>query len=162
MDDILYKPYVPEVNDCFQTGRKYFAFLGINIRDYAFPSDFWDYEDSMYERLFEREGFYNVDTDTWKPQVSDVLLVPGSWRVSFPTHIGIVVEDNQVLHHYTGRRCELTPFKGAWRTPTRVLRHESLRPEATTSGTSTLLQLKELMPDHVKRRLESKGPKPPL
>lgn len=156
MDELLHLPYIPEVNDCWQITRRYFALLGIELTDYAFPSDFWDFEDSMYERLFGREGFVNVDTDGWKPTINDVIMVPGNLRYSFPTHIGTLVDGNKILHHYTGRRSELTPFKGIWRTPSRVVRHKDLL--ATTGSKNTLINLKELMPDHVRRRIESIKP----
>ena len=157
MDELLFLPYVAEVNDCLQIVRRYFALLGIEISDYAFPSDFWDYEDSMYERLFEREGFVNVDTDQWKPQINDVIMVPGNLKCSFPTHIGVLVDGNQILHHYTGRRSELTPFKGVWRTPSRVVRHKTMVPSSEKTS-NKLINLKELMPDHVRRRIESIKP----
>lgn len=157
MDELLHLPYIAEVNDCWQITRRYFALLGIELTDYAFPSDFWDHDDSMYERLFEHAGFYNVDTDGWKPAVNDVIMVPGNLRYSFPTHIGTLVENNQILHHYTGRRSELTPFKGVWRTPSRVVRHKELTPP-TVEASIKRIDLKELMPDHVRRRLESTKP----
>ena len=141
--------YIPEVNDCFQMARKYFEPLGIEIRDYAFPSDFWDYGDNMYGRLFEREGFYSVDIETWKPQVGDVLLVAGSVGVSFPTHLGILVEDNMVLHHYTNRLSAKDAFKGVWRRPLLVLRHKSLKPVPTLTKSTDIT---ELMPPHVRER----------
>lgn len=149
MDHLLGKKYKEEIHDCYQLARGYFSMLGIELRDYAFPSDFWDYEDSLYERLFEREGFYSVDSDNWKPRVSDVLLVQGSARVRFPTHLGIVVEDSKVIHHYPGRFSEATPFKGVWRTPTRILRHKSL--DAKHIEQKPIL-ITELMPEHVQRR----------
>ena len=157
MDELLHLTYIPEVNDCYQIVRRYFAFLGIELTDYAFPSDFWEFEDSMYERLFERTGFINVDTDQWVPAINDVIMVPGNLRCSFPTHIGVLVEDNKILHHYTGRRSELTPFKGIWRTPSRVVRHRDLVQSSVATSTK-LIDLKEIMPDHVRRRIESIKP----
>ena len=115
-------PYKEEVNDCLQLVRRYFEPLGIHIRDYAFPSDFWHYDD-MYTRIFSREGFYAIDPENWKPQVSDVLLVAGAPGISFPTHLGVLIEESQVLHHYTGRLSEKTAFKGVWRRPILILRH---------------------------------------
>lgn len=143
-------PYVPEINDCYQMARKYFEPLGIHLRDYAFPSDFWDYDDDMYRRLFPREGFVEIDTDDWKPQVSDVVLVAGSFQVSFPTHLGIVQDDGRILHHYTNRPSELSVFSGVWRRPLLVLRHKSLiKPPAK----SKITDLTELVPPHVRARL---------
>jgi len=147
---LLGLPYIPEVNDCFQMGRKYFEPLGIHIRDYAFPSDFWDYEDNMYVRLFKREGFYQVDTDDWKPQLHDVLLVAGSITVGFPTHIGMLVDDNKVLHHYTGRFSSADDFKGVWRRPLMILRHESFR---EVKPPVKMTEITELLPPNVRARL---------
>lgn len=143
-------PYKPEVNDCFQNVRRRYADLGINITDYAFPSDFWEYGDSMYERLFEREGFYKVDSDDWVPQENDVLLVQGSLQVSFPTHAGVIVENGKISHHYNNRLSELSDFKGAWRNPTVILRHKDFKPKEKESRA---INLTELMPNHVQRRL---------
>lgn len=142
-------PYIPEVNDCLQAVRRRYATLGIEIRDYAFPSDFWDYEDSMIERFFGREGFYAIDSDVWKPQVNDVLLVPGSSHYSFPTHLGVLVEGNKVYHHYTNRFSELVPFAGIWRRPSVVLRHKDYVPPEKDMK---VYDVTELMPAHVRRR----------
>lgn len=143
-------PYVAEVYDCLQAARRYFEPLGISIRDYAFPSDFWDYEDNMYRRLFKREGFYEVDPDEWVPQISDVLFVAGSIQVPFPTHLGILVEDNKVYHHYTDRFSALDDFKGIWRRPLMILRHESLRDKTFEPKVKDIT---ELVPAHVRARL---------
>ena len=142
-------PYIPEVNDCLQAVRRRYEDLGIPIRDYAFPNDFWDYEDSMIERLFHKEGFYAVDSDEWVPQVNDVLLIPGSIHVEFPTHLGVLVEGNKVYHHYTNRMSELSPFSGAWRNPTVILRHKDYVPP---SKEAKVVDITELMPSHVRRR----------
>lgn len=142
-------PYIPEINDCLQAVRRRYADLGIPIRDYAFPNDFWDYEDSMIERLFSKEGFYAVDSDNWKPQINDVLLIPGSSSIPFPTHLGVLVENNKVYHHYTGRTSELSPFAGVWRNPTVILRHKDYVPD---SPEERVVDITELMPPHVQRR----------
>lgn len=142
-------PYIPEINDCLQAVRRRYADIGLPIRDYAFPNDFWDYGDSMIERLFHREGFYAVDSDHWKPQINDVLLIPGSSQIPFPTHLGVLVENNKVYHHYTNRRSELSPFAGIWRNPTVILRHKDFVPE---DPTGKVVDMTELMPDHVRRR----------
>lgn len=155
MDHLLGRAYNEEIHDCFQLQRDYFAMLGIEIRDYAFPREFWEYDDDLYGRLFAREGFYAVDSDGWKPEVNDVLLVPGSARVSFATHAGVLVEGSKVLHHYPHRLSEAVAFKGVWRNPTTILRHKDLKPVETSLKQVTL---EELMPDHVKRRLAT--PKP--
>lgn len=148
-DHLLNKTYAPEVRDCFQGVRQIYALNGIEIRDYAFPSDFWTFDDNLYQRYFEQEGFYSVDTDVWKPQLLDVMLVLGSLQVTFPTHAGVLVEPNQVFHHYTGRRSEVTAFKGIWRTPALVLRHKDLKMVQTKTEK---FDITEFMPDHVKRR----------
>lgn len=142
-------PYIPEVNDCFQAVRRSFEPLGIEIRDYAFPSDFWDFEDNMYERLFRREGFYAVDMDNWVPQPYDVLMVAGSTAVSFATHFGVLTEDSRVYHHYTGRFSSVDAFKGVWRHPLRVIRHEKFRDQVAPEKH---FDVTELMPDHVRAR----------
>lgn len=142
-------PYIPEVNDCFQAVRRAFEPLGIHIRDYAFPSDFWDHNDSMFERLFKREGFYSIDIDNWEPQPYDVLMVAGSMGVSFPTHFGVLIEDNKVYHHYTDRFSAADAFKGIWRRPLRVIRHESFRNREVEEKR---FDVTELMPDHVRAR----------
>lgn len=142
-------PYIPEINDCLQAVRRRYADIGLPIRDYAFPNDFWDYNDSMIERLFHKEGFYAVDSDNWKPQINDVLLIPGSSQIPFPTHLGVLVENNKIYHHYTNRASELSPFAGIWRNPTVILRHKDFVPEEPNGK---VVNLEELMPDHVRRR----------
>lgn len=142
-------PYIAEVNDCYQAVRRSFEPLGIELRDYAFPSDFWDFNDSMFERLFKREGFYQIDPDSWEPQPYDVMMVAGSVGVSFPTHLGILTEDSRVYHHYTGRFSAVDAFKGVWRQPLKIVRHETLRDKAAPEKH---FDVTELMPDHVRAR----------
>lgn len=149
MQNIIGLPYEPEVNDCLQAVRRRYASIGLPIRDYAFPSDFWDYNDSMIERLFHKEGFYAVDSDKWVPQLNDVLLIPGSNLIPFPTHLGVLVENNKVYHHFTNRFSELSPFAGIWRNPTVILRHKDYVPPKSKEN---IFEITELMPDHVRRR----------
>lgn len=146
-------PYIPEVNDCFQTIRRHFEPLGVTIRDYAFPSDFWDYNDDMYRRLFSREGFHEIDIDDWTPQLHDVLFVAGSSSVPFATHGGVIVDGNKVLHHYTGRLSEASDFKGVWRRPLLVVRHET---QMDKTIKPTITDITELVPAHVRARLLGK------
>lgn len=143
-------PYYAEVYDCYQNIRRHFADLGIELKDYAFPSDFWDYDDDMFTRLFAKEGFVNVDPDTWKPEPHDLLMIPGSVRVSFPTHLGVITEDGRISHHYTGRFSEISDFKGPWRTPTRIVRHKDV--EKLEEEAPKVIDITELMPDHVRRK----------
>lgn len=141
-------PYIPEVYDCLQLIRRHYEPLGIHIRDYAYPSDFWQYDD-MYSRIFHREGFRAIDPEDWKPEVNDLLLVAGAPGVSFPTHAGVIVDDNKVYHHYTGRSSELDAFKGVWRRPLLILRHKDLVPvEPPTKA----VDITEFMTPHARAR----------
>lgn len=150
VSDLVGLPYIPEVNDCLQSSRRYYAKIGIDIRDYAFPSDFWDHGADLYREFYAKEGFVSIDTDVWKPQLHDAMLVQGSLVSPFPTHVGILVEPNKVLHHFTNRLSELTAFKGQWRNPALVLRHKSVK---TEDRSNLPIDLTDLMPAHVRRRL---------
>lgn len=147
--DLIGLEYAPEINDCFQLGRKYYAKLGIEVRDHAFPSDFWLYDADLYRKFFAEEGFKSLDTDDWVPQLHDVMLVQGNLTVPFPTHAGILVEPNLILHHFTGRLSEVTAFKGRWRRPGLVLRHKDVTIEETKPK---VVDITELMPLHVRRK----------
>ena len=150
-DDLIGFRYQEEVHDCFQLMRQYFARLDINIRDYAFPSDWWETSDNLYLKHYADEGFNAITTDNWKPQLHDVMLVQGSLATPTPTHAGVLCAPNLVLHHYTGRLSEVTAFKSPWRQPAIVLRHKDVKlPEQP----STELTLAELMPEHVRAKFE--------
>lgn len=149
--DLIGLAYKPEVHDCFQMQRNYFSKLGISIRDYAFPSDWWETDDNLYLKHYADEGFYSIVTDNWKPQLHDVMLVQGSLSTTTPTHAGVLCEPNKVLHHYTGRLSEVTAFKSPWRQPAIVLRHKNITiPEKPSNE----LTLAEMMPDHVREKFE--------
>lgn len=149
--DLVGLKYEPEVNDCYQLMRKYFARLDIGLTDYAFPSDWWMFEDNLYLKHYADEGFEQIVTSDWKPQLHDVMLVCGSTQTYMPTHAGVLCEYNQVLHHYTGRFSEVTSFKSPWRNPAVVLRHKSIiLPEIVLKEFS----LTELMPRHVREKFE--------
>lgn len=56
---------------------------------------------------FKEYGYEQVA----KPMPGDVVVMgaPGT-----PTHVGILIEDNQLLHHYPGRLSCIEPYDGHW------------------------------------------------
>lgn len=151
ISDLERVEYRPEVADCFQCTRKYFAKLDIHITDYAHPSDWAAFNGNLFEKHYEEEGFIRILPQDWKPQLHDLMGVRGFIHTPHASHLGVLARPNGVLHHYTGRLSEVTPFKGVWRTPALVLRHKDVTIEKSKDDK---FQITDLMTDHARRQFE--------
>ena len=117
-------PYIDGKQDCYSIVRRYFAEnYGLNLRNYARPSRFWEDQSLDLYKMFRREGARPVLDDTI--EIGDVLLMP--LFTPFATHACIVVGDNLILHHPPGRLSCVEPMRPKWSNrATVVVRHPAV------------------------------------
>jgi cell wall-associated NlpC family hydrolase len=117
--------------------------FGIELTDYARPSDWSADTDSLIRRLYERDGFDMIAN--WKPKdlrPGDVLCM--AIGESEPNHLAIYVGDNKVIQHLYGRLSSEDTFRDFFRNTTCfVVRHPDvpdLRPALPDTNIESLLR----------------------
>lgn len=109
--DLIGLPYIDGKQDCYSIVRRYFAEnYGLNLRNYARPSRFWEDQQLDLYKMFVLEGAKPVLDD--RIELGDVLLMP--LFTPFATHACIVVGDNLILHHPPGRLSCVEPMRPKW------------------------------------------------
>lgn len=97
--------------------------FGIELTDYARPTNWSSDADSLIRRLYERDGFDMLAN--WKPKdlrPGDVLAM--AIGESEPNHLAVYVGDNKIIHHLYGRLSSEEAFRDFFRSTTCfVLRH---------------------------------------
>jgi len=121
--EILGRPFVYGVHDCFTILQDYFQPHEINIKPYSYEWDFWGKGKNLYIENFEAEGFVKVADGSI--QVHDVILMALNSEVA--NHAGIYVGRGRMLHHAPNRLSCRDNYNGIWKQITRaVVRHESM------------------------------------
>ena len=121
--ELLGRPFVFGVYDCFTILQDYFETLDIivNPRDYEW--EFWKKGKNLYLENFEEEGFVEVTDGSL--QVHDVILMALNSPIA--NHAGIYVGRGIMLHHAPSRLSCRDNYNGIWNHITRaVVRHKSM------------------------------------
>lgn len=129
----------------------YKARFGIELTDYACPSNWWANGFDLYRALADQEGFevLNVNPREW--QEGDVLVI--AVQSSVGNHCAIWLDSNLILHHLVGNLSSVTQFGGMFRNGLLgVYRHKDVKIERANRQ----LDLTELLPPHVRRRMEQR------
>ena len=121
--DILGRPFVYGVHDCFTILQDYFKALEIIIKPHNYEWEFWEMGKNLYMENFEAEGFVRVTDGSI--QVHDVMLM--ALNSDIANHAGIYVGRGRMLHHAPNRLSCRDNYNGIWNQITRaVVRHESM------------------------------------
>ena len=121
--ELLGRPFVFGVYDCFTILQDYFETLDIivNPRDYEW--EFWKKGKNLYLENFEEEGFVEVTDGSL--QVHDVILMALNSPIT--NHAGIYVGRGRMLHHAPSRLSCRDNYNGIWNHITRaIVRHKSM------------------------------------
>lgn len=110
--------------DCFHLVRIFYKEnFGIDITNYARPSDWRADASDLITQLHEREGFIKIGN--WKPKdirPGDVIVM--SVGEANPNHLGIYVGNDEMLHHQLKRLSRKEQYSGVWHHHTAfLLRH---------------------------------------
>ena len=110
--------------DCYSFVRDaYLKFKGFQLPDYARIPEWWEAGQNLIVENFEAAGFVEVECN--QLQIWDGLLMRvGSGVVN---HVGILVDDNMLGHHMTGRLSSKDVYSDFYRSRTlKVVRHKDL------------------------------------
>jgi cell wall-associated NlpC family hydrolase len=132
------------VRDCYSMVVEFYRDnFGIELTNYARPSDWRSDMRDIIRDVYERDGFFMI-TD-WKPKdlrPGDILAC--AVGESSPNHLVIYVGDNTVVHHLWGQLSRDDPFRDFFRNTTCfVLRHPDvpdLRPVLPETDIRSLLR----------------------
>lgn len=101
------RDYLYGIHDCLSLVRDfYIQELGIYFDDTIREYDWWLNGSGQMKQGYEARGFYLVKN----PRPNDVVLMccPG---MDEPTHVGVLLQDAQMLHHLADRYSEQTGIR---------------------------------------------------
>lgn len=132
-DHLIDRPFFWGHQDCLSLFRQFYQEnFGIEITNYARPTDWSSDQIDLMRLCYEREGFQMV-TD-WRPselRPGDVLCMAIGERNA--NHFAIYLGNDELIHHLYGRRSTKEVFRDFWRNSICfILRHPAvpdLRPE---------------------------------
>lgn len=124
--NLLGKSFELGTQDCYTVVRDFYQqMFQIDLPNYARPKQFWKEGMNLYMDRFHRHNFRVLDVHPSEYQYGDLVIMSVQSRVG--NHAGVLVENGQLLHHFTGRLSEVTPYRGIWRNSTiAVLRHQDV------------------------------------
>jgi cell wall-associated NlpC family hydrolase len=123
-EHLLDRPFSWGSSDCLSLFRDFYRDnFGINITNYARPSDWSSDQLDLMRLCYEREGFELISD--WKLKdlrPADVLCMAIGERNA--NHFAINLGNDQLVHHLYGRRSTLETFRGFYRNSIcYILRH---------------------------------------
>lgn len=136
--------------DCYSLARDFYRDnFGIDLKNYAHPTNFWDEGINLFMDNFYSEGFRVVDEhpSDWRP-ADAILMAIGS---SIANHCAVLLPGGKILHHMPNRLSRVEDYRGLYRNTTvAVLRHK----DVTIPQDEETVDLMSLLPSHIKRKLE--------
>lgn len=149
-DGLLGLEFDMEHQNCWQLMCAAYALnYDIELTDYACPTNWWSHGLNLYADLAEQEGFkvFNGPAREWQP--GDLIVMAIGAKIG--NHIGMLMPGNKMLHHIVSRRSEVISYGGTYRDNTvAVYRHPGV-----SKFERPVVDLKEILPLHVRRRLEN-------
>lgn len=112
--------------DCYELARDFYREnCGLQMGDYARPSDFATSDLDLFTKIYAREGFRLIDVHPVDLKPGDGFLM--AINNSRANHCAIYLGLNQILHHCFGRMSSVDVYKGIWKNNTvAVLRHPTV------------------------------------
>lgn len=151
IDHLLGLDFDIEKQNCYTLMRQFYADnYGIELTDYACPTNWWKSELDLYAKLASVEGFEILHCHPRDYRQGDVIIM--AIQSSTGNHCALVLDSGEILHHLVGQRSAITPYGGLFRNTTiGVYRHREV---AKLTPDKHLLDVREVLPPHVRRRLE--------
>jgi|TARA_Y100000590_G_scaffold117315_1_gene134083 proteasome lid subunit RPN8/RPN11 len=121
--ELLGRPFVFGVYDCYTIVKDYFAKQDIHFRpDWSYEWEFWKQGKNYYLERYAEEGFSKVTDGSL--QMHDVILM--ALNADTTNHAGIYVGKGKMLHHAPYRLSCRDNYHGIWNQITRtILRHRN-------------------------------------
>lgn len=115
------RPFLLGYADCWSLIRAWHAEQGITLKDYSVDYHWWEQGENKYMENYYAEGFREVN----KMRPGDMIIMQIAADV--PNHAGILLQDNQLLHHPYGRLSLREPFNDYYRERVvKIVRHKDL------------------------------------
>lgn len=113
------RPYHYGVLDCYTLVVDWYRQVkGIKLNEHLDREDnWWEKGKNLFLEKFQEDGFRKVKEDE-KLEEGDVILMQIG-KAKVPTHVGIYLEPNLLLHHYRGRYSTRDVYGGWYRKHTR-------------------------------------------
>lgn len=137
--DLIARPFVHGVHDCYSLVRDYFATRGVALCDYARSYGWWDEPNGpdLYRDNFAREGFVQIERGPMDAeklavlQPADLLLM--NIRARRDNHMAVYLGDGVILHHLIDHLSRREAYQEFYqRRTTAVLRHQTFLSESPT------------------------------
>lgn len=129
---LLGKPFKFGTDDCYGLVRSFYKDnFNIDLPNYARPNQFWEHGVDLYMSRYKKNNFVSLDCHPSEYRPGDVILC--SVQSTVPNHIGVFVDNGDVLHHLWGRPSIVEPYRSLLRNTTvAVFRHRDVDLEQTT------------------------------
>lgn len=156
---LLGREWVHGEQDCYTLLQDmYRDNLGLELTNYARPTDWWTQGMDLYTENFAKEGFFKVSLEDQEPHQLDVFMIsipdPRCFK-NVVNHCAVYVGDGLVVHHLGMRLSECTRYRGYLsRYTSYVIRH-NLGPKLLGSSrvSPQVLDLMTLIPLEKQRGL---------
>ena len=120
-EDLLDRDYIPNIFDCFTIARDYFyKELSIDIGTHPRPVKWEEWNPLYIEQTYERLNFKVIPENSRLLKGDVVLFAIGSRYVN---HIGIILDDEDFIHHLYNRKSSIDHLKKWHRQIKKVLRY---------------------------------------
>jgi len=154
-EHLLGIPFNWDTDNCYTLLRRFYADnFGIELTDYACPTDWFETNMDLYAKLASTEGFSIVHDHPrdWRPGDVILMAIPGEGKVSSTgNHVAIVLDNGNILHHLVGQLSTVTRYGGLFRNTTvGVYRHKDVPADAAPES---LVDIRTVLPPHVQQRL---------
>lgn len=99
--ELLNRPYIPNVYDCFTIARDYFAQnYHIDIGNHSRPVNWQEWNPNYIENTYKKIGFSPVPAENVLSPGDVVLFAIGS---RYCNHIGVMLDQETFVHHLHNR-----------------------------------------------------------
>lgn len=126
--DLVGRPFSLGVYDCYGLIMDYYRLnFGIVLPDFRVDYPWWEEEgNELYLDNYEKAGFYEIDQKEAK--VHDVVFIQWGKTKARANHAGIIVSDNEILHHMYGRLSSKDVYNYQYRERTvKIVRYKDIK-----------------------------------
>lgn len=115
-EHLLGREFIFGVQDCYTLLMDmFYDNLGIQLTNYARPTDWWLNGMNIYMENYAKEGFQKIDILEKDLRPLDVILIsiPDGRDPSntVANHCAVYLGQGMLIHHRLGKRSEITPYR---------------------------------------------------
>ena len=123
-DNLIGLPYIDGRQDCFSSVRNYYQNVwGVHLPNFARPDRFWDDPHLNLYGMYASHGFQQIFDRPYN--LGDAVLMP--LLAPQVSHAGVLVADNQLLHHLPNQLSSIDAFRPKWASRVTIhLRHPKI------------------------------------